>query len=435
MTAALDTLRQNALRTPEDIDKWLDLCGAAENARDYATVLLAGDQIVRLAPNGAAAHYIRGLALHYLDRSDESIAAYRRVVDCDPAYLDAWINLGHEYQAMNRLAEAEHAYRRAIAVSGQEARDETAADADYGSMYWNLAVVELLRGDLAGGFRHYPARFKATVRRRPDFPQPLWRGEDLHGKTILITVDQGHGDTLMMARYVPLLRVRGGRVLFQVQPALFSLFTGWGGADVVLRADEAVTLPFDYHADIFDLPCRFSTTLDTVPAAPYLPLPQESIRLPETGKPKIGLTWCGFSGHANDARRSMPLAALAALCEIRGADFYALVRDKRPGDDGLLAQLPVADLGQSLGDFSDSARFIGQLDLVITCDTAIAHLAGGMGKPVWVLLPFAPSWCWLMEREDSPWYPTARLFRQQKPGDWQGVVTNVAKALSDRFGL
>jgi tetratricopeptide (TPR) repeat protein len=408
-----------------DLNHWLDLCEAAEKRRNYAEVLRAGDEIARLAPDKPQSHHIRGLALHRLDRIEEAIEAYRRVLALDPDYLDALMNLGECCQFLNRIDEAETTYRRAIEVSGQ-----TTSGDDFGLHYWNLALVELLKGDLRSGFLHYPARFKAIARKqRPDFPQPLWRGEDLRGKSILVTVDQGHGDTLMMARYLPLLRERGGRAILQAQTALVPYLKNWDGADQVIEAGRGPLPAFDVHAWEFDLPRLFGTTLETVPAKiPYLPVlpPDEATCLPDNGKKKIGVCWAGNPSHPNDKRRSIPLADFMPLFAVEGAEFFSLNRDMRKGDAELLAQTPAIDLAPRLADFAATARFINQLDLVITCDTALAHLAGGMGKPVWILLPFAPSWHWMLAREDSPWYPSARLFRQKTRGDWGEPVKLVA---------
>lgn len=401
----------------DNLNHWLDACEDAEKRRDYAEVLHAGDEIVRLAPDKPQSHHIRGLALHRLDRIEEAIEAYKRVLALEPKYLDALINLGECCQFLNRIDEAEAAYRRAIEVSGQ-----TTSGDDFGAHYWNLALVELLKGDLKNGFLHYPARFKAlTHKQRLDFPQPLWRGEDLQGKSILVTVDQGHGDTLMLARYLLLLRERGARVILQAQPALVPYLKNWDGADQVIEVGRDPLPAFDFHIWEFDLPRLFGTTLETVPAKiPYLPIlpPDDATRLPDNGKRKVGVCWAGSPNHPNDKRRSIPLADFKSLFAAADVQFFSLNRDMRNGDAELLAKTPVIDLTPRLNNFTATTRFINQLDLVITCDTALAHLAGGVGKPVWILLPFASSWHWMLERVDSPWYPTVCLFRQKKRGDW-----------------
>ncbi len=433
MVESLAALRHAALLAPHNINRWVDLCEAAEKLKDYAEVLRTGDKLVQLAPGQPQPHFVRGLALHRLDRIEEAIDAYRQVLAINPHYADALINLGECCQFLNRLDEAEQTYRKAIEAEGCAVGDIGTPEENYNRNHWNLALVELLKGDLANGFAHYRARFKAIGgKKRPDFRQVLWRGEDLRGKTILITADQGHGDTLMMLRYLPLLRERGARVLLQAQPASVPLLKGWDGADQILQWGCGALPAFDYHASEFDLPHYFGTTLASIPVKiPYLPVlsPDGKTKLPD-GKFKVGVVWGGNPDHRNDARRSVPLAEFAKIFTVKNAQFFSLNRDMRPDDAGLLANLPVTSLAPCLNDFADSARFIAQLDLVICCDTAIAHLAGAMGKPVWVLLPFAPSWHWMLEREDSLWYPTMRLFRQKKRGDWMGVVERVISELS-----
>ncbi len=430
----LAAFQQAAAQKPDDINVWVDLCAAAEKLKDYAEVLRAGEALERLAPNQPQAHFVRGMGLHRLDRLEEAIESYRCTLALNENYVDAWLNLGDCCLALNRLAEAEKAYRRSIETSGQKV-SETQADIDYGGNYWNLALVELLKGDLKSGFAHYSAGFKAIAeKKRPDFPQPLWRGEDLRGKTLLVTVEQGYGDTLMMARYLPLLRDKGVRTLFQVQPALMAYLKDWPGADQVLQWKKDALPSFDYHASEFDLPRYCGTTLATIPAEiPYLPLlpPDERTQLPPTPKPRVGVVWGGNPKHANDRRRSVPLEIFEQLFRIEGVEWFSMNRDLRPGDEERVAKLPVTNLVPQLKNFADMARFIGQFDLVISCDTASAHLAGGMGKPVWVLLPFVPDWRWMLEREDSPWYPTARLFRQKRRYDWNDVVARTGAALKE----
>ena len=209
------------------------------------------------------------------------------------------------------------------------------------------------------------------------------------------------------------------------------MFNGWNGADVLIAHKEKIP-PCDFYASSFDLPHRCGTTLETIPAqTPYLPLlpPDEVTRLDSGGLPKIGVVWGGSPLHSNDAKRSVPLKIIAEIFTLPHLKFYSFNRDLKPGDAEILPSYPVENLVPRLTDFGAAARLIGQMDVVITCDTATAHLAGGLGKQVWVMLPFAPDWRWLTERSDSPWYPTARLFRQPRSGDWQSVVTAVKELL------
>jgi tetratricopeptide (TPR) repeat protein len=436
---ALREAQRAAELAPDNVDCWVVLCDAAEKSGDYGEVLRGGEQLARLVPGRPQAHFIRGLALGRLGHIGESEVAYRQVLALDPGYADAWINLGEIYQSQNRLEEAEDAYIRAIEANGEKIADEErreVAEEEYGGQHWNLALVELLRGDLLKGFAHYRARFKALPHhKRPDFSASLWRGEDVRGKTILVTVEQGYGDTLMLCRYLPLLKARGARVLFQIPTALVPLFRDWDGADQILEWRCAPSPAFDFHASVFDLPHRFGTTLTTLPAhVPYLPMPasDKTTRLAEDGRLKVGVVWGGNPAQAHDTRRSVPLADFAPLFETKDAQFFNLTRDLRPGDAEILARYPVVDLAPRLTDFAVTAHLMGGLDLVISCDTATAHLAGGLGKPLWVPLAFVPAWHWMLERDDSPWYPTARLFRQKRLGDWANVIRRMQEALEEK---
>jgi hypothetical protein len=342
--------------------------------------------------------------------------------------------LGQTYQSLNRLEEAETTFRQAIEVDGQTIVGEELREVDeseYGKRHWHLAIIELLRGQYKQGFARYRARAAAIAKlKRLSFPFPLWKGEDVTGKTILVCDEQGYGDTLMLMRFLPLLRARGARVVLSVHPVLVPLLRGWVGADVVIAHEEKVP-GCDTFCSSFDLPHRLNTTLENLPCeVPYLPVltPDERTSLPKDGF-KIGVVWGGSPLHLADAKRSVPLAIFAGLFSVEGVKFYSFNRDLKAGDAELLPHYDIENLTPRLTDFAAAARLIGQMDLVITCDTATAHLAGGLGKKTWILLPFAPDWRWLTGRDDSPWYPTVRLFRQLKPNDWTSVVATVKTAL------
>ena len=421
--------------TPTYGEGWRTLCNIAEQTKDYALALSAGEHCVRLMPDSHFSWFGYGVALNRLDRHEEAIEAYKRALTLKPERTDIWDNLGQTYQSMDRLEEAEATFRKTIDVAGQTIPNEATrevAEEEYGNRHWHLALLELLRGKLKPGFARYRSRFKDVGGlKRPNFSRPLWRGEDLNGKTILVTDEQGFGDTLMFCRYLPLMKQRGAKIIFSVHKVLEPLFENWQGKDILITHGIAVP-PYDFYASVFDLPHIFGTTLETIPAnVPYLPVlqPDEATRLLPDGRKKIGVVWGGSPAHSNDSRRSIPLKLFAGLFQETQFQFYSLNRDMKPGDADLLPKLPVIDLAPRLKNFADGARLIGQLDLVITCDTATAHLAGGLGIPVWVLLPFAPDWRWLTERSDNPWYPSVRIFRQKKSGDWENVVEQVRDAL------
>ena len=434
---ALAAAKQAVTIEPRYGEGWRTLCNIAEQAKDYELARAAGEQCVRLMPDSHFSWFGYGVALCRLNRYEEAIEVYKRALALKPNRADIWDNLGQTYQSLNRLDEAEATFRKTIEVAAQVITDEDSrevAESEYGNRHWHLALMELLRGQYKRGFVRYRARYTCiTNLKRPPYKPPLWKGEDLNGKTILINDEQGFGDTLMFCRYLPLLKEMGAKVKLSIHPALKPLLEQSPYVDGVIVHDAVLT-PFDCYASIFDLPYRFGTTLETIPATmPYLPLlePDDATRLPNKGRKKIGVVWGGSPLHSNDAKRSIPLPVFAELFQNKNVEFFSLNRDLKSGDAELLPNYPVIDLAPRIKDFAAAARIIGQLDLIITCDTATAHLAGGMGKPVWVLLPFAPDWRWLTEREDSPWYPTARLFRQKATGDWTDVIANVGKALSE----
>jgi hypothetical protein len=323
------------------------------------------------------------------------------------------------------LDAAAEAYRQAI-----EWR------ADFVSAKFNLALTQLLQGSFVEGFTGFEARWDLPdlAKTRQHFSQPQWDGSDLNGRTILLHAEQGIGDTIQFIRYAPLVAQRGGRVVFQCPEAMTRLFEGFPGIDrFVVRGRE---LPeFDLHCPLLSLPLAMKTTLETIPASvPYLSADAESVsrwrkRLPRDSV-NVGLAWAGRAEHSNDRLRSMALTDFAPLVDAPGVNFFSLQKGDaaeqlRSTPDGLA----ITDWTEQLQDLSDTAALIDALDLVITVDTSVAHLAGALGKPVWVLLPFAPDWRWMLDRSDSPWYPTMRLFRQPQARDWRSPVEQVAQAL------
>ena len=420
-------------------DGWLTLCNVAEKIRDYETALTAGERAVALIPDNHFAWFGYGVALNRLNRDEEAIEAYQKALQLNPARADICDNLAQSYQALNRLEEAEAAFREAIKIDKQEIAGDGAREideAEYGHRHWHLALIELLCGDYKTGFARYRARMKAIPElKRPDLPFPLWKGEDLRGKTILVGDEQGFGDTLMLARFLPMLRVIGSKIFFRVQKPLKTLFDVSGMADEVIAHGDKIPL-CDFFCSSFDLPHRLGITLKNLPnATPYLPVlpPDADTLLPCDARKKIGIVWGGSPLHKADAKRSIPLPLVGDLFSVPNTQFYSFNRDFKPGDEERLKNYPIENLAPRLTDFAVAARLIGQMDLVISCDTATAHLAGALGKKTWVLLPFAPDWRWLTGHDDNPWYPTMRLFRQPKAEDWQRVIEDVRMALAKEF--
>jgi TPR repeat/Glycosyltransferase family 9 (heptosyltransferase) len=331
-------------------------------------------------------------------------------------------------RALNRHAEALASYGRAIAL-----------DKDFAEAHLNAAHALLSLGDLPRGFAAYEWRWKnesLTISRRK-FREPLWLGAPpVAGKTILLHAEQGLGDTIQFARYAKLLARAGGNVVLEVAPALKQLISGMDGVSRVLAQGDALPR-FDLHCPLASLPLAFKTELASIPAEiPYLAAPAERLdkwraRMEALARPRIALAWSGNAAHANDRNRSIPLARLEPLWSRTNVTFVSVQRDVREADAGALAGAArLVHLGDELSDFADTAAVLALADLVISVDSAVAHLAGAMGRPAWILLPFSPDWRWLLGREDSPWYPTARLFRQPAIGDWQGVIERLRQELT-----
>jgi len=427
---AVAWLEKAVTAAPAYGEGWLNLCNLAEKAGRFDRSAEAARRALALMPDNPSASFGLGVALNRLGKDEEALASYREALRLKPEWAEGWDNLGQTCQSLNRLDDAENAFRRAIGADGQTMADEGSRrvdESEYGHRHWHLALLELLKGDYVRGFARYRARFKDVGGlSRLSCPQPVWQGEDIAGKTILVMDEQGLGDALMLARFLPLLKARGARVVFLAHPALVPLFHGWNGSDVLIARGHPLPA-FDVYASIFDLPYAFGTTVESVPAAvPYLPAPEveAGMRLPEDGAKKVALCWAGAPLHKQDARRTIPLAALAPLIRAAGAGvrFYSLTRDKRQGDEALMQSFGIVDLAPRLFNMAHTAQAVLQMDLTITCDTSTAHLAGGLGRPVWTLLPFAPDWRWLLDRSDSPWYPTMCLLRQPMRGDWAGAM-------------
>lgn len=416
---------------PGDFDALhgLGILRAQQGMLDEAIALI-GAALAR-DPASPHAHNNLANALQMRGRHSEAIALYEQALVLKPDYIDAHRNLAAALRALNRHQAAIARYEQAIALQPDDAE-----------AHLNAALTHLALGDFAVGWREYEWRWRHAGGgfRQPVYAQPRWLGEgDLNGRTILLYAEQGMGDTLQFARYVPLLAKRGARIVLEVQAGVTALLSRLPGIIACCVQGEALP-PFDYHSPLLSLPLALRTNLETIPAEmPYLAAPPAKVghwrrRLSSMRGLKVGLVWAGSTTHRNDRNRSVPLATLRGLLGTPGVRFLSLQKELRAGDAALLETLGgMKLLGGDLADFTDTAAVISLLDLVITVDTAVAHLAGALGKEVWILLPFSPDWRWLLARKDSPWYPTARLFRQPRTGDWAGVLTQVAMALQQRL--
>ncbi len=410
---------------PDHVDAYINRALALKELSRPHEALASCNKALRLKPDSADAHNNHGLALFALQRPADALASYEQALALDPHNAEACNNRGLTLYELGRLDEARQSFDRTMILRP-----------DFAQAHWNRAQALLLAGDFAEGWRAHEWRLKAHPELRRAFAQPLWLGDrPLAGKTILLHAEQGLGDTLQFCRYAPLVAAQGGRVVLEVQKPLVDLMRDLPGvASVVARGEP---LPdFDLHCPLLSLPLAFGTTLETIPAqTPYLHAPAERAAAWDarlgSKRPRIGLVWSGNAGHKRDRARSIPLYALLSLFDL-DATFVSLQKDVRATDAAVLQQsAKLIDVSADLETFADTAALIAQLDLVIAVDTSVAHLAGALGKPLWLLLPTAPDWRWLTGRDDSPWYPTARLFRQNEARAWGPVVTRVRAAVQE----
>jgi tetratricopeptide (TPR) repeat protein len=386
--------------------------------------LAVAEEVLRAAPQTRRSRRWLGKLLMALGQPESALLV--ATLDCASGNDDpvAHINHGTILTALNRLQEALLAYDRALHLKP-----------DHAEARYNRAFTLLALGRFEDGWRDYEYRhLRPKAQSRRGFSQPIWKGrESLQGQRLLIHAEQGFGDTIQFARYGLLAAGAGADVILAVQKPLLRLFAGFHPAMRVIDEDEART-DFDLHCPMLSLPLAFGTRLETIPAWPdgYLKAPAEEVarfaaRLPK-GRRRIGVVWSGSTIHTNDANRSMALERLLPLFQ-SGDVWVSLQKEVRAADQPALRASALCDLTAELNDFADTAALISALDLVIAVDTSVAHLAAALGKPVWLMLPFAPDFRWLFDREDSPWYPGMRLFRQQELGDWNGVVARISAAL------
>ena len=392
---------------------------------DFAGAEKLFRQKLAMASSDAAAHYNLGVTLGKQDHLDEALACYRRALELNPAFGEAYINFGICLNELNLIAQA----RQAFALARKLLPDNANA-------VLNEGIASLALGDYATGWQDFAARWQlpAYAKFKKTFAKPYWKDEDIAGKTLFLFAEQGFGDTLQMARYVPLLAARGAKIILEVPPALQRLLQNLPGASQIIVKGDVVP-DFDFYCAMMDIPGACGTLLETIPhVTPYLFADQAQIyfyraRLPDNKKKRVGLCWTGRASHENDRNRSLKFADLTPMLARADIEWISLQKPVPEGDKTFVQASPLLDWGHTFADFSDAAAAIMNCDLVISVDTAVAHLAGALGKPVFVALPFHADWRWLTARSDSPWYPSARLFRQQKRRDWDSVISQITAAL------
>jgi Flp pilus assembly protein TadD len=430
---AVASLRQALRLRPQHAETHSNLgLALAELGRlDEALIYLR--TAIRLKPDYAAGHSNLGLALIGQDHLDEALASLREALRLQPDFPEAHNNLGMALARLGQYDDALAHYAEALRINPT-----------YPEAHKNRALAWLLLGDYERGWSEFEWRWRCKDFTRRPFPQPQWDGSPLAGRTVLLHAEQGLGDTLQFIRYAALVKQRGGTVLFECPPGLHALLANCPGIDRLLVRGGPLP-PFDVHIPLLSLPAALQTTLATVPAPiPYLRpaaalVEQWQRELEPVSAFKVGIVWRGSPRYRADRQRSIPLAHFAPLARVEGVHLFSL--QKGPGTEELsqaAEQVAVTDLGgrldETTGAFMDTAAVMHSLDLVVTADTAAGHLAGAMGVPVWIALPFSPDWRWQLGREDSPWYPTVRLFRQRTAGTWDEVFERMAGELARQLG-
>ncbi len=438
-----------------DAHRGLGMALGRQNKHDQAIVALR--KAIELRPQDAEAHNQLGNRLKATGELDAAESAYRKALALRPDFVDVHNNLGNIYFRRGRLQDAETCYRRALELRpnypdgygnlgivhmGRCRYDEAVVSLrralelrpNYPEAMCNLSQALLVLGQFKEGWERYESRWRLPAMPARPFRQPWWHGEELLGRTLLLHVEQGLGDAIQFARYAPIVKALGADVILETPRELMRLFAPLARQGIRL-VQRGVALPhFDLHCPLLSLPGALGCGVTEIPAAvPYLQADDAAIqgwrqRLGTGPELKIGLVWAGNPQHGNDHNRSFRPLAFKPVTAVPGARFFSLQKQRRPGDDADLAALgAIGDVTEALQDFTDTAAALAALDLLIAADTSIVHLAGALARPVWMMTPFSPDWRWLLGRDDTPWYPTMRLYRQPREKDWASVMARVAQ--------
>ena len=427
--AAVVLMRRSIQSDPENYIFWNDLGNIFFNQGDREAAIGAYQKALQLNQQCAESFSNLG-ALYY---KDGEYAAGRNMLEqalaIRPRYPDALYNLGNVLAAMGKYQKAAARYEQAVRLRPE-----------HGSSHFNLGITRLLLGDMKHGWPDWEWRWRSTQAAfQRHFAEPRWTGEMLGGRRILLYAEQGIGDTLQFLRYLDPVAARGGHIVLEVQEPLVTLLQHHPAVETVIAHGKSLPA-FDLQCSLMSLGSIFKTTVSTIPPLDSFLKASNRGKTSTPGKPvQVGLVWAGNPAHERDQHRSMSLQALAPLLKVDGVQWHSLQHGS-PANQLIEAAIQsptfagISNLGSSFHSFADTAQAMHQLDLVITIDTSVAHLAGSIGKPVWIMLPCHPDWRWLLKRRDSPWYPSARLFRQPQPGDWTPVVDAIKSELETLVG-
>ncbi len=423
---AVDAYGKSLLLNPKQADVYNNMGVALRSLGKLEASVACYRRSLVLKPNNSGVYSNMGNALRELGRLEVAMASHQQAVRLAPRSTEAYYNLGLVLRDLGQTDAALSCLDKALALN------ENHVDCQ-----WDRALTLLEMGRLEEGFEGYESRWLLDRSPPREFDKPRWDGAELKGKTVLVHHEQGFGDMIQFARYLPMIKERGGQVVVEVQPELARLMGSVDGVSKVFNRGQ--TPPkFDFWIPMMSLANVFGTGMSTIPAdIPYVaPLDPGAVQLPSSlGRIKrIGISWAGRPTHRNDQNRSAGFKHFIEILGLPGLSVYSLQKGpaatdiKEHGCEAL-----VNDIGERVRDFADTAAVVNQLDLVITVDTALAHLAGAMGKQVWVALPYSPDWRWMRGTDTSPWYPSMRLFRQKRHGAWAGVFGDIRRALRDEI--
>ena len=493
MKSAIAHYQQALALKPDFLEAQFNLGNALKIDGQVKEAIVAYQRVLEIAPNYAAAHTNLGYLYQEQNQSDRAMEAYQRALEADPNQVEAlynianlykikeeldtaiyyyqntltrqpnlaeaWLNLGNSWYCKGNIPAAISHYRQAIHINPnyaevhrqlgyvlmEQGRIAESIVSYYKCLQVNpqevyahagLAWALLTQGNLKQGFTEYEWRLQTEELSRRTFTQPAWDGSFLNGETLLLHAEQGFGDSIQMLRYLPWIQEKGANIILECRQPLHRLFALVPGLETIVAPGEEIP-EHDRHISLMSIPHLRQTGITTIPTPLTLELPPlpEHQTLPATpSKTKVGIVWQGHPEHKQNHRRSCPLSELSAIFDTPNAEFYSLQKDVEESDRNLLETHNIHPFPDNCQDFLDTAQIIRQLDLVVTIDTAVAHLAATLGKPTWVLLHFSCDWRWMLVRLDSPWYPSIRLFRQSQPQDWSTVIAQVKQALALRAG-